>query len=68
MGTEIKCSKCSKQLAEYVEVPMDVIWYSNLRHKLRGSCPECGHKLPGVSDYVKKMHITVKLQTRIVAK
>jgi DNA-directed RNA polymerase subunit RPC12/RpoP len=68
MGTEIRCSKCSKQLAEFVEVPMSVIWYSNLRHEIKGACPECGHKLPSVSGYVKKMQIEVKLQTKIIAK
>ena len=67
MGTEIKCKKCSKSLAEFVEVPTGVIWYSTLRHELKGECPECGHRLPRVSEFVKKMHFEVKLKT-VVAK
>ena len=35
-------------------VPTDVIWYSRLRHKLGGKCPNCGHKLPSVSKYAKR--------------
>ena len=60
VGTEIRCKKCSKSLAKFVEIPTGIVWYSQLRHKLRGECPECGHKLSNVSNYVTKMHFEIR--------
>jgi hypothetical protein len=55
-------------LFEFDGVPTDVIWYSRLRHKLDGKCPNCGHKLPDISNYAKKMHLKVKAAISIIAK
>ena len=68
VGTEIKCKNCSEALAKFAEVPKSVVWYSRLRHKLGGACPECGHKLPRVSSYVQKMQFAVESKMPVVAK
>ncbi|KON32980.1 hypothetical protein AC477_02180 [miscellaneous Crenarchaeota group-1 archaeon SG8-32-1] len=59
MGTELRCKKCNQVLFEFDEVPSDVLWYSRLRHRLGGECPNCGHKLPNVSKYACKMQFEV---------
>jgi phage FluMu protein Com len=68
LGTEIRCKKCSKILAEFDDVPNNVIWYSQFRHKIGGSCPKCGHKLPSPSKHSEKMRIEVKSSIPIVVK
>jgi len=68
LGTEIKCKKCSHSLAKFDEVPFGIVWYSQLRHSLGGICPECGHKLPSVSDYAKKMRLEVKATMSVLVK
>jgi hypothetical protein len=54
-------------LFEFDGVPTDVIWYSRLRNKLDGECPNCGHKLPNLSKYAKKMQFKVKSTIPVIA-
>jgi hypothetical protein len=54
-------------LFEFDGVPTDVIWYSRLRNKLDGECPNCGHKLPNLSKYAKKMQLEVKSIIPVIA-
>ena len=68
LGTEIRCAECGQIMAEYDEVPTNVIWYSRLIYKLKGECPKCGHKLPDVSTYAKKMLFEVKSKMSILVK
>lgn len=67
MGTEIRCKECRQVLFEFDGVPTDVIWYSRLRNKLDGECPNCGHKLPNLSKYAKKMQLEVKSIIPVIA-
>lgn len=60
LGTEIRCKKCHTLLADFEDIPNNVIWYSLLRTKLSGSCQKCGHKLPNPSKYAGKMIFEVK--------
>ena len=68
MGTEIRCKKCAHVLFDFDGVPDDILWYSKLRHKLGGECSNCGHKLPNLSNYAKKIQIEVKSVIPVVAK
>ncbi|MEJ2271734.1 MAG: hypothetical protein P8X91_04485 [Candidatus Bathyarchaeota archaeon] len=68
MGTKIRCKKCHTILADFEDIPNNVIWYSLLRTKLNGSCQKCGHKLPVPSKYDKKMIFEVKSRATIFAK
>jgi DNA-directed RNA polymerase subunit RPC12/RpoP len=67
LGTEIRCKECRQVLFEFDGVPTDVIWYSRLRNKLDGECPNCGHKLPNLSKYAKKMQFKVKSTIPVIA-
>ena len=53
---------------EFDGVPTDVVWYSRLRNKLGGECPNCGHKLPRISKYAKKMQLEIKSTIPVVVK
>lgn len=68
MVTKIKCKKCNEVLSEFADVPNNVVWYSHLRHKLKGFCPKCGHKFPKPSEYSQKMRIKIKPIVTLVAK
>lgn len=68
LGTEIRCKKCHTLLADFEDIPNNVVWYSLLRTKLSGSCQNCGHKLPNPSKYVEKMIFEVKSSSTIIAK
>ena len=68
MGTEIRCKACSHVLFEADDVPSDILWYARLRHKLDGNCPNCGHKIPSVSKYARKMQLDVKSSISVLAK
>ncbi|MBT8171661.1 hypothetical protein KJN74_02160 [Candidatus Bathyarchaeota archaeon] len=68
MVTKIKCKKCNEALSEFDDVPNNVIWYSHLRHKLRGVCPKCGHKFPKPSKYAKKIRIEIKPIVSVIPK
>jgi hypothetical protein len=68
LGTELRCKECDHVLFEFDELPSDILWYSMLRHRLGGECPKCGHKLPSVSKYARKMRLEVKLATPVLAK
>jgi DNA-directed RNA polymerase subunit RPC12/RpoP len=68
LGTEIRCKECRHILFEIDGVPTDVIWYSRLRHKLGGKCPNCGHKLPSISKYAKRIQLEVKSAVPVIAK
>ena len=59
MGTQIRCKACSQVLAEFKEVPTDVLWYSRLRMRLKGKCPSCTHELPSVHEYSSRMRLDV---------
>jgi parallel beta-helix repeat protein len=63
LGTEIRCIECGQILAEFDEVPMDYLWFSRLRYKLNGACPECGHNIPDVHEYPKKLKFKVQERT-----
>jgi DNA-directed RNA polymerase subunit RPC12/RpoP len=67
LGTEIRCKKCDHVLFEFDAVPNDLLWYSELRYKLDGECPNCGHKLPNISRYAKKMQFKVKSTIPVIA-
>jgi phage FluMu protein Com len=67
LGTEIRCKKCDNVLFEFDGVPNDLLWYSKLRHKLDGKCPNCGHKLPNILRYAKKMQFKVKSTIPVIA-
>jgi hypothetical protein len=68
MGTEIRCKECNQVLAEFDEVPTDVIGYSRLVYKLKGECPKCGHKLPDVSVYAEKLQFKVQSRMPILVR
>ena len=68
MGTELRCKECDQVLFEFDEVSSDILWYSRLRHRLGGECPKCGHKLPNVSKYARKMRLEVKSAIPVLAK
>jgi hypothetical protein len=68
LGTEIRCKKCNILLADFEDIPNNIIWYSLLRTKLNGSCQNCGHKLPNPSKYAEKMIFEVKSSDLIIAK
>ena len=68
MGTEIRCKECNHILAEFDEVPTNVIWYSRFVYKLKSECPKCGHKLPDVSTYAEKMQFKLKSRLPILVK
>ncbi|MCW4035219.1 MAG: hypothetical protein NWF03_07635 [Candidatus Bathyarchaeota archaeon] len=59
MGTQIKCKECNYVMFEFNKVPTDIVWYSKLRQKIGAKCPNCGHKLPRVSSFAKKMRLEV---------
>jgi DNA-directed RNA polymerase subunit RPC12/RpoP len=67
LGTEIRCKKCDHVLFEFDGVPNDLLWYSKLRYKLDGECPNCGHKLPNILRYAKKMQFKVKSTIPVIA-
>lgn len=60
MGTQIRCIECGEILADFDEVPMDYLWFSKLRYKLNGACSECGHKIPDIHEYPKKLKFKVE--------
>ena len=68
LGTEIRCKECRQVLFEFDGVPTDIVWYSRLMNKLDGKCPKCGHKLPNLSKYAKKMQLEVKSTIPVIAK
>jgi hypothetical protein len=68
LGTEIRCKKCLEVLFEFDGVPSDIVWYSRLRHEIGGKCPNCGHKLPNVSSYARKMRLEVKSSVPVIVK
>lgn len=68
MVIEIRCKECTHILFEFEGVPKDVIWYSRLRNKLGGKCPNCGHKLPNVSKYTNAMQFEVKSVMPVLVK
>jgi len=68
LGTELRCKECDQVLLEFDEVPSDILWYSRLRHRLGGECPKCGHKLPNVSKYARKLRLEVKSAIPVLAK
>ena len=68
MGIEIRCKECDHVLFEFDGVPTDVIWYSRLMNKLDGECPNCGHRLPNVSNYACKMRLEVKSSIPVLFK
>ena len=68
LGTEIRCKKCNTLLADFEDIPNNVVWYSLLRTKLSGSCQNCGRRLPNPSKYAEKMIFEVKTSSTIIAK
>lgn len=68
MGTEIRCKNCSHILAKFDEVPTNILWYSRLIYRLKGECPECGHKLPDLATYAEKMQFKVEDRMPILVK
>jgi hypothetical protein len=59
---------CSHLLFEFDEIPFDPTWYPKLRHNLTGKCEKCGHKLPSISQYVKKLKFEAKSAVPILSK
>jgi len=53
---------------EFDSVPRDVVWYSKLRQKIGAKCPNCGHELPRVSSFAKKMRLEVNSAIPVNAK
>lgn len=65
---KIRCRECGYVLFDFDRVPIDISWYSRLRHRLFGECPNCGHKPHDASKYACRMRLEVKSSIPVIAK